>query len=100
MAVAKQKSVERIEALLLTNSNSIKFDYADMAEAFPDVDPGLKPLGNLGVFTICPEEVHGCRHGASERSPLDRVLQHPDRQVRCRRAAGLQEQDQPNQGTR
>ena len=23
-----------------------------MAEAFPDVDPGLKPLGNLGVFMI------------------------------------------------
>lgn len=40
------------EESVLTNQNSIDFDYADMAEAFPEVDPGLKPLGNLGVFMI------------------------------------------------
>lgn len=52
MAQAKVKPVEHIEESLLTNSNSIKFDYDSLAEAFPDVEPGLRPLGNLGVFMI------------------------------------------------
>lgn len=47
-----RKSRVKVENSLLTNSNSLSFDYEGLHEAFPDVDPGLKPLGNLGVFMI------------------------------------------------
>ena len=48
----KAKPPEQFDDTLLTNSNSISFAYEGLDEAFPAVDPGLKPLGNLGVFMI------------------------------------------------
>lgn len=48
MAAAKKQEASGV----LTSSNSVTFDYDGLAEAFPDVDPGLKPLGSLGVFLI------------------------------------------------
>lgn len=51
MKSAVEKAIAGGESLL-TNTNSLTFDYATMAEAFPECDPGLKPLGNLGVFQI------------------------------------------------
>lgn len=54
MAAKKAKApAKKVQAAaLLTNTNSMTFDYESLAEAFPDVDPGMKPLGNLGVFMI------------------------------------------------
>jgi hypothetical protein len=53
MAGAAARNTKPVQAAtILTNTNSITFDYDGLSEAFPDVDPGLKPLGNLGVFMI------------------------------------------------
>lgn len=46
------KKVEVIEETLLTSSNAISGDHASMEEAFPNVDPGLKPFGNLVLLMI------------------------------------------------
>ena len=83
MAAAKPKpalkAVERIEESLLTNSNNIKFDYENMAEAFPDVSPGLTPLGNLGVFMIRrPKKFTGA---GTELPPEVRATEYYNTQV-------------------
>jgi co-chaperonin GroES (HSP10) len=44
--------VEKLSDTLLTNSNATEFDYDGLAEAFPDVAPGMKPLGNIALFMI------------------------------------------------
>lgn len=52
------KEVERFSDTLLTNANAVQSGYegadreAKLAEAFPDVSPGMKPLGNIGLFMI------------------------------------------------
>lgn len=51
-AATKPKPVERFEESVLTSGNAITFDYESLVEAFPNVEPGIKPLGNLGVFMI------------------------------------------------
>lgn len=45
------KAREKISESVLTSSNAIKFDYR-MSEAFPEVDPLLKPFGNLCLVQI------------------------------------------------
>lgn len=39
-------------ASLLTTANSTEFAYDSIAEAFPNVDPGIKPFGNFAVVQI------------------------------------------------
>ena len=36
----------------LTTPNYTELDYASLADAFPAVDPGLAPMGFMGVFQI------------------------------------------------
>lgn len=36
----------------LTTPNATEFAYDSLKEAFPDVDPGLKPFGTVGLFQI------------------------------------------------
>lgn len=51
MAVSAKK-IEVIEDTLLTSSNAISGVHASMEEAFPDVDAGIKPCGNLVLLMI------------------------------------------------
>lgn len=51
MGKARVRVVEKISESVLTSSNAIKFDWR-MSEAFPDVDPGMKPFGNLCMVQI------------------------------------------------
>lgn len=37
---------------VLTTPNRVEFDYKSLAEAFPNVDPGMKPCGFVGLFQI------------------------------------------------
>lgn len=46
------KKVEVIEDTLLTSSNAVSGDHASMEEAFPEVDAGLEPCGNLVLLMI------------------------------------------------
>lgn len=52
------KEVEKFSDTLLTNANAVTSAYegadreAKLAEAFPDVSPGMRPLGNIGLFMI------------------------------------------------
>lgn len=43
---------EQMSESILTNSNAISFDYKNIGEAFPEVEPGMKPFGHLGLFQI------------------------------------------------
>lgn len=36
----------------LTTPNYTEFDYTSLEEAFPAVDPGVKPFGFMGIFQI------------------------------------------------
>jgi co-chaperonin GroES (HSP10) len=36
----------------LTSPNATEFAYESLKDAFPEVDPGLKPFGTVGVFQI------------------------------------------------
>ncbi len=48
---AGTRKIEKISESVLTSSNAIKFNYR-MDEAFPDIDPGMKPFGALALFQI------------------------------------------------
>lgn len=37
---------------LITNSNSVEFEYGSIEEAFPVVDPGLKPFGAIVLVQV------------------------------------------------
>lgn len=49
--MAKARAVEKISESVLTSSNAITFDYR-MSEAYPEVEPGIKPFGNLCLVQI------------------------------------------------
>ena len=52
MSDTAAKPIERIEDTILTNSNAVTNDHASLEEAFPDVDPGIQPFGNLVLLQI------------------------------------------------
>ena len=37
---------------LITNQNSIQYDYKSLDEAFPKVEPGIQPFGPFALFQI------------------------------------------------
>lgn len=45
MSMARQATAT--VSRLLTTSNSVEFDYASIQEAFPEVEPCMKPIGTL-----------------------------------------------------
>jgi len=51
-AALSAKSVPATVSRLVTTSNSVDFDYATIEEAFPVVDPGMKPLGTTVLVQI------------------------------------------------
>lgn len=50
--VRDRKGVEQISETLLTSGNALNYDYENLAEAFPHVEPGTAPMGNIGLFQI------------------------------------------------
>jgi co-chaperonin GroES (HSP10) len=53
-ATARKTVVES----LVTNQNQVDFSFKDLAEAFPDVDPGMAPFGTIGIFQIRQAKTH------------------------------------------
>jgi hypothetical protein len=39
-------------ASLVTDQNSIQYDYKSLDEAFPKIEPGIKPFGTYALFQI------------------------------------------------
>ena len=51
-AAALSKADAGVVTRLVTSSNSVEFDYDSIAEAFPQIDPGIEPCGTCVLLQI------------------------------------------------
>ncbi len=66
-------------ATLVTRSNAVDYEYDGIAEAFPEVDPGIKPVGTLVLVQIRQPKER--TKGGVILSASDRSTDHYNTQV-------------------